>query len=58
MPDAFIYDHLRTPRGRGKVDGSEIKYQAPNEIGEGTVWIVVHDNRGGASWVQIPLHVH
>jgi acetyl-CoA C-acetyltransferase len=22
MPDAFIYDHLRTPRGRGKVDGS------------------------------------
>ena len=22
MPDAFIYDHLRTPRGRGKVDGA------------------------------------
>jgi acetyl-CoA C-acetyltransferase len=22
MADAFIYDHLRTPRGRGKVDGS------------------------------------
>jgi acetyl-CoA C-acetyltransferase len=22
MPDAFIYDHVRTPRGRGKVDGS------------------------------------
>ncbi|HET8918940.1 MAG TPA: acetyl-CoA C-acetyltransferase [Xanthobacteraceae bacterium] len=21
MPDAFIYDHVRTPRGRGKVDG-------------------------------------
>src|ERR1700684_4281658 len=20
MPDAFIYDHVRTPRGRGKVD--------------------------------------
>ncbi len=22
MPDAFIYDHVRTPRGRGKKDGS------------------------------------
>jgi acetyl-CoA C-acetyltransferase len=22
MPDAFIYDHVRTPRGRGKFDGS------------------------------------
>src|SRR6202030_1204317 len=21
MPDAFIYDHVRTPRGRGKADG-------------------------------------
>jgi acetyl-CoA acetyltransferase len=22
MSDAFIYDHVRTPRGRGKVDGA------------------------------------
>ncbi len=22
MPDAFIYDHVRTPRGRGKADGA------------------------------------
>ncbi|MDH4105503.1 MAG: acetyl-CoA C-acyltransferase, partial [Gammaproteobacteria bacterium] len=22
MADAFIYDHVRTPRGRGKPDGS------------------------------------
>src|SRR5579863_4597977 len=22
MPEAYIYDHVRTPRGRGKVDGS------------------------------------
>lgn len=22
MPDAFIYDHMRTPRGRGKADGA------------------------------------
>ena len=22
MPDAFLYDAVRTPRGRGKADGS------------------------------------
>ena len=22
MPEAFIYDHVRTPRGRGKSDGA------------------------------------
>src|SRR6516164_7322856 len=22
MPEAFIYDHVRTPRGRGKIDGA------------------------------------
>ncbi len=43
---------------QGKVDGSEVKYQPPNEIGDGTLWIVVHDNRGGANWVEVPLHVH
>jgi hypothetical protein len=43
---------------RGKIDGSEVKYQAPNEAGEGTVWIVVHDNRGGANWAVVPIRVH
>ncbi len=49
----LLYDPVR-----GKVDGSEIKYQAPNEAGDGSLWIVAHDNRGGATWVEIPLHVH
>src|SRR6476469_9225180 len=30
MPDAFIYDHVRTPRGRGKVDGSLHEVTARN----------------------------
>jgi len=30
MPDAFIYDHVRTPRGRGKVDGSLYEVTALN----------------------------
>jgi hypothetical protein len=49
----LIYDPVR-----GRVDGSEVKYQAPNETGEGTLWVVLHDNRGGTSWQVVPLHVH
>jgi hypothetical protein len=41
----------------GKVPGSENDYQAPMEAGEGKIWIVVHDNRGGANWLELPLHV-
>jgi hypothetical protein len=24
----------------------------------GTLWAVVHDNRGGANWITVPLHAH
>src|SRR5436190_9887041 len=30
MPDAFIYDHVRTPRGRGKADGALHEVTARN----------------------------
>src|SRR5947209_3579703 len=30
MPDAFIYDHVRTPRGRGKPDGALYEVPALN----------------------------
>jgi hypothetical protein len=42
---------------KGRVTESAVVYRAPNEPGEGTIWAVVHDNRGGAAWVTIPLHV-
>ena len=29
MPDAFIYDHVRTPRGRGKQDGALLGGSCP-----------------------------
>ena len=31
MPEAYIYDHVRTPRGRGKSDGAlhEVTAVAP-----------------------------
>ena len=41
---------------KGRVDGAEDKYKAANDPIEGTMIIVVHDNRGGAEWAQIPVH--
>jgi hypothetical protein len=33
------------------------KYTPPGTPGTGTFWAVVHDDRGGTSWVTIPLNV-
>ncbi len=42
---------------KGRTDDSAVKYHAPKDPGDGTVWAVVHDNRGGAQWIVVPLHV-
>ena len=36
MPEAFIYDHVRTPRGRGKADGALHEVTALALVGEST----------------------
>lgn len=41
----------------GRVSDSDVKYRAPKDATDGTLWAVVHDNRGGASWIVVPLHV-
>ena len=41
----------------GRITDSFNKFRAPTEPTDGTLWMVVHDNRGGASWVIVPLHV-
>lgn len=41
----------------GRVSASEVEYRPPYEPSEGTLWAVVHDNRAGAAFVTIPLHV-
>jgi hypothetical protein len=41
----------------GRVSDSDVKYFAPKDPTDGTLWGVVHDNRGGASWIYVPLHV-
>lgn len=42
---------------QGRVSDSGVKYRAPGAPMDGTLWIVVHDNRAGAAFVVMPLHV-
>lgn len=42
---------------KGRISESETKYQSPYEPGDGMIFAVVHDNRGGAAWAQFPVHV-
>jgi hypothetical protein len=42
---------------KGRVSESDNKYRASNEPRDGTIWAVVHDNRGGAAWVTLPVRV-
>lgn len=41
----------------GRISGSEIMFRPFKEPGEGHLWAVVHDNRGGVSWSVIPVRV-
>jgi hypothetical protein len=34
------------------------EFDPPDHAGDGTIWIVVHDNRGGATWASLPVRVH
>jgi hypothetical protein len=45
----------------GSVGGPDVTdndFAPPDSPGDGFVFVVVHDNRGGASWAQIPVHVN
>jgi hypothetical protein len=41
----------------GKVTDTAETFRAPHVPGLGTMWIVVHDSRGGATWVSFPVHI-
>lgn len=41
----------------GRIDKSDNHYLAPPVAGEGRLFVVAHDNRGGASWVDFPVTV-
>jgi hypothetical protein len=51
----LLYD--ATTGSLGDPSATDTKWLPPNDPGDGFIWIVVHDNRGGASWVTIPVHV-
>jgi hypothetical protein len=42
---------------KGRVSDSDNKLRASNEPKDGTMWVVVHDNRGGAAFVTFPVRV-
>lgn len=42
---------------KGKVQDTAVELTPSATAGEGTIWIVVQDNRDGTSWVPIPVHV-
>lgn len=42
---------------RGRVSESDVVWRAPYDPVDGTMWAVIHDNRGGASWVVLPVRV-
>jgi|CZKU01.1.fsa_nt_gi hypothetical protein len=39
----------------GRLTGTEDDLYAPREIGGMQLWAVVHDNRGGVNWLNVPL---
>lgn len=41
----------------GRTPKAAIDFSPPASPGRGTVWAVLHDNRGGTSWVSFPLSV-
>lgn len=42
---------------KGRPPETEVTYRAAAEPGRGTLWAVVHDNRGGQAWVVVPVTV-
>jgi hypothetical protein len=45
---------LYDPHG-GKLASAD-DLEAPGAAGDATLWGVVHDNRGGVSWMEVPIH--
>jgi hypothetical protein len=41
----------------GAISGTANDFTAPADVADGSIWIVVHDNRNGTQWKQVPMHV-
>jgi hypothetical protein len=51
----LLYD--ATHGSIGDAGTTDNQWTPPSTPGTGFIWIVVHDDRGGASWVTIPVTV-
>ncbi len=51
----LLYD--TTSGSVGGPDKTDNTFAAPDTAGTGDLWMVVHDNRGGTSWVTVPMQV-
>jgi hypothetical protein len=49
----LLYDS--TTGSIGGPSTTDTLFQAPSTAGSGTLWMVVHDDLGGTSWVSIPV---
>jgi hypothetical protein len=53
----LLYDPTTGLIGTPSTTDTEFDPPASSTGVDGFIWIVVHDNRGGAAWVTVPLHV-
>jgi hypothetical protein len=48
---------LFDPRA-GQLSNTSDSFYSTQAAGDALLWAVVHDNRGGVSWAQVPVHVN
>jgi hypothetical protein len=54
----FEHDrHIEIDPFTGRPPLRDVLYEPWRSSGKGTVWAVLHDNRGGTSWLSVPLVV-
>lgn len=41
----------------GKPPKTELEYEPPTDPTKGTMWAILHDNRGGTTWIEMPLEI-
>lgn len=51
----LLYDATTGSLGGPSV--TDAQFSPPSTPGSGFIWIIVHDNRGGAAWVTVPVQV-
>jgi hypothetical protein len=48
---------LNFDAAKGKIDDHAVELTPSGKPGDGKIWVIVQDSRGGAAWVELPVHV-